>query len=183
MKLNLGCGRNPLDGYINVDRAGLPGVDVVHDLETFPFPFDDATVSDIVGVDFIEHVRDPLAVMDELYRIAQPGATCTFALPYGSHDAAWEDPTHTRPYFVGSWSYFSQPNYFRADYGYEGDWDVQRIELELVPGLDGATDDEKMSAVQTMRNVVVRQTATLVAVKPLRPADAALRTAPPVAFT
>jgi len=31
-RLNLGCGRNPFTGWINVDVAALPGVDVVADL-------------------------------------------------------------------------------------------------------------------------------------------------------
>ena len=32
-KLNVGCGRNIQDGWINLDSAALPGVDIVCDLE------------------------------------------------------------------------------------------------------------------------------------------------------
>jgi hypothetical protein len=35
IKLNLGCGKNPMPGYVNVDKFGTP--DVRHDLETFPW--------------------------------------------------------------------------------------------------------------------------------------------------
>ena len=116
MNLNLGCGRNPIDGYVNLDRQALPGVDVVHDLERFPLPFDDDTFDEILGVDLIEHITDALGLMAELWRIAKPGCVCTFALPYGSSDDAWEDPTHVRPYFLNSWMYFAQPTYYRAQY-------------------------------------------------------------------
>ena len=41
-RLNLGCGKGPLDGWINLDVVRLPGVDVVADLERCaeaPLPF------------------------------------------------------------------------------------------------------------------------------------------------
>lgn len=169
MKLNLGAGRNPVDGYVNVDRADLPGIDVVHDLESFPLPFDDDTFDEIVGVDLIEHITDALGLMAELWRIAKPGAVCMFGLPYGSSDDAWDDPTHVRPYFINSWSYFSQPVYWRADYGYRGDWQPEVLVLDVK--CQGDTTDEIMLVVDSLRNVVSRQTVTLRAVKPARPCD------------
>lgn len=36
LKLNLGCGHIPLDGFINVDRRELPGVDVVAEVNALP---------------------------------------------------------------------------------------------------------------------------------------------------
>lgn len=179
MKLNLGCGRNPLDGYVNLDRAPLPGVDVVHDLEQFPLPFDDDTFDEIIGIDLIEHVTDALGLMEELHRIATPGAICTFALPYGSSDDAWEDPTHVRPYFIGSWMYFAQPTYYRADYGYRGDWQIDTITLDVK--VDG-TAEEVQAMVMSMRNVVARQVVELRAVKPARPPDRSLWENPQIRF-
>lgn len=182
MKLNLGCGRNPMEGFVNIDRASLPGVDVVCDLETASLPFDDGTVTEIVGVDLIEHITNAMGLMAELWRVAAPDATCTFVLPYGSSDDAWEDPTHVRPYFIGSWMYFAQPTYFRADYGYRADWLLTDLILEV--GAEHARTPPKdlMRHVQTFRNIVHRQVATLTAVKPARPCDRSLMTAPPVRF-
>lgn len=179
MKLNLGCGRNPIDDYVNLDRQDLPGVDVVHDLESFPLPFDDDTFDEIVGIDLIEHITDALGLMQELYRIAKPDATCTFALPYGSSDDAWEDPTHVRPYFVNSWSYFSMPFYYRADYGYRGDWQPETLNLDVT-----CTGDVNGILLQVMelRNVVQRQVITLRAVKPAREPLQSLIVPPQVGF-
>jgi len=34
VRLNLGCGLQPMDGWVNVDRCDLPGVDLVYDLDS-----------------------------------------------------------------------------------------------------------------------------------------------------
>ena len=36
LRLNLGCGHIPLEGYINIDRRALPGVDIVAEVDELP---------------------------------------------------------------------------------------------------------------------------------------------------
>ena len=172
MRVNLGCGRNPVEGWHNVDRAELPGVDEVVDLEE-PLPWNANTVDEYQGIDLIEHIANPLALMEELWRCAKPGAECRFELPYGSSDDAWEDPTHVRPYFVNSWIYFAQPTYYRADYGYRGDWETKVIELHVRPGVE-------LEDVMFTRNTVVRQVVVLGAVKPARLPGVEAMQSPPI---
>ena len=48
--LNVGCGRNIQEGWINLDSAALPGVDLVCDLEgvrEMPIALPDASVSHV----------------------------------------------------------------------------------------------------------------------------------------
>jgi hypothetical protein len=40
-KLNLGCGTDIMPGHVNMDKLRLPGVNIVHDLNKFPYPFKD----------------------------------------------------------------------------------------------------------------------------------------------
>lgn len=183
-RLNLGCGRNSIAGWTNVDSMKLPGVDIVADLDRCgdtPLPFDAESTDEFLLSHVIEHLRAPLPLMQELWRIAKPGAKLTIHTPYGHSDDAWEDPTHVRPYFLNSFGYFSQPFYWRADYGYRGDWHPDHILLKVMrAGNDGLTAEQVMAKIMTLRNVVTEMVATLSAVKPMRPTDKTLQRRPHV---
>jgi SAM-dependent methyltransferase len=183
MKVNLGCGVDIRAGYVNVDRAPLEGVDVVADLDQpdkVSLPFDDDSVDEWLAVDLVEHIAHPLPMFQELYRCSKSGARFDTAMPYGTSDDAWEDPTHVRPWLIGSWRYLSQPIYYRADYGYTADWEVDRITLDVADS--PLTVDELRELVAAMRNVVLRQYVTLTAVKPARPRNPELLEPPAVQF-
>ncbi len=98
LKLNLGCGNNLIPGYTNVDRYGSP--DLVLDLETFPWPWEDDSVSEIQMTHVLEHLgestRTYFSIIQELYRICQNGAVIHIAVPHPRHDDFLDDPSHVR---------------------------------------------------------------------------------------
>ncbi len=55
VRLNLGAGEKPLDGYVNVDFRPLPGIDVVADVRRLPF--EPGTVDEIASAHLVEHFR------------------------------------------------------------------------------------------------------------------------------
>ena len=171
-QLNLGCGRNVQQGWINLDSAALPGVDIVCDLENLrqaPIDLPGETVERFLLSHVIEHIRDALGLMQELWRLATPGAIAVIHVPHGGSDDAWEDPTHVRAYFPGSFGYFSQPFYWRADYGYRGDWEIDRLKL-LVDGARcaGLGFQEIYAKTQRERNLVREMICEMRALKPIR---------------
>ena len=181
-RLNIGCGRNILEGWVNVDSAALPGVDLVCDLERLretPINLPDETVERFLLSHVIEHIRDSLGLMQELWRLATPSAIAVIRAPHGGSDDAWEDPTHVRPYFLNSFGYFSQPFYWRADYGYRADWQPGKIQL-LVDGIRcaGLSPQEILTKVQRERNTVKEMVCEMRAVKPMRGARRDLLTNP-----
>ncbi len=178
-KINFGCGKFTKPDWVNVDITPLSQVDVVADLNS-PLPFGYGTIDEMLLSHIIEHLSYPLKTMQELYRIANPNAKLQIRVPYGSSDDSWEDPTHVRPYFLGSFGYFSQPFYWKADYGYRGDWQTESILLIIDPAFKGKGLDEVMLAVTRFRNVVREMVATLVAIKPIRQPLRELQVSPPI---
>jgi SAM-dependent methyltransferase len=186
-RLHLGCGRKVLEGWINLDIMPGNGIDVVADLNDCaktPLPFEADSIDELLGSHLLEHITHSLPLMQELHRVAKPGAKAVFHLPYGSSDDASEDPTHVRLYFLNSFGYFSQPYYWRADYGYRGDWQPESIGLKVSQQrYQGRTVGEIMEDVQRLRNVVVEMTAVLRAIKPIRPPDRSLQQSPHIELT
>lgn len=181
--LHLGCGRTILQGWINLDIAPLPGVDVVADLDacrTNPLPFHENSIDEILCVHTIEHLKNTLDFMQELHRIAKPNVRAIFSVPYGSNDAAFEDPTHVRQYFLNSFEYFGQPCYWRADYGYRGDWQTETIELLVEDKFQNKQAEEIFHEIMHLRNTVIEMTVVLRAIKPIRPPERNFQNAPKI---
>ena len=100
MKLNLGCGFNKPDGFVHVDMFEECQPDVVHNLETFPYPFEESSVDEILLNHSLEHIGQQssifLKIMQELYRICRDEALIKINVPHPRHDNFISDPTHVR---------------------------------------------------------------------------------------
>lgn len=170
-KLNVGCGRNIRQGWLNLDSYPLPGVDILADLNvcaTKPIALEDNCVDEFLLSHVLEHIDNVLPMMQELHRVAANGALMTIHVPHGASDDAFEDPTHVRQIFPGSFGYFSQPYYWRADYGYRGDWITETVQLRVAAKYRHLAPAEIWHAIDTQRNVVEEMIAVLRAVKPVR---------------
>jgi predicted SAM-dependent methyltransferase len=106
VRLNLGSGSCPLQGAVNVDLVALPEVDVVHDLDVLPWPWDDASVEEIVAQDVFEHVNDPIGFMTESHRVLEVGGRLMIKAPHWRHRDAFTDPTHRRFCTEHTWDYW-----------------------------------------------------------------------------
>ena len=112
MRLNLGCGYDKRDGFVNVDRMAACDPDVVVDLEELPWPWDSSSVDEIILKHSLEHLGGDsdtyLAIVKELWRVSRPNATITITVPHPRHDHFINDPTHVRPITPDGLMLFSQ---------------------------------------------------------------------------
>jgi SAM-dependent methyltransferase len=96
--LDIGCGSAKTPGAVGLDISAETDADIVHDLDELPYPIADRSFDQILMQDVIEHVREPIKVLEELHRIARPGARIQLRTPHFSSILAYGDPTH-RHYF------------------------------------------------------------------------------------
>lgn len=98
-KLNLGCGNKLLDDYINLDVVDYGG-NLIHDLNSFPYPFEDNTFDEIIASHILEHLQNFNKVITELYRISKPNAIIKVYAPFFLNTKYFGDPDHKIPFSI-----------------------------------------------------------------------------------
>jgi SAM-dependent methyltransferase len=92
--LDVGCGSAKTPGAVGLDISPDTDADIVHDLNVFPYPIEDSSFDHVLMQDVLEHVSDPIAVLNELHRILRPGGRLQLRTPHFSSILAYSDPTH-----------------------------------------------------------------------------------------
>lgn len=126
MKLNLGAGSEPTEGWVNVDWIEQDGIDVVHNLLDFPWPFDDEVADEMKAIDVLEHMpvisprneATAIKFIEECHRILKVGGKLTIQVPHHKSPNLWIDVTHIRGYDVRSMDYFDPSTDIGRAYGY-----------------------------------------------------------------
>lgn len=127
MKLNVGAGRSPRVGYINIDTISFPGINIICNINGFSLPFSDSCFSEILIEHTLEHIHNFIPLMEEIHRIGVNGAIVYITTPYYRYEGAFHDPTHVR--------FFSERTFdiFRDDYEYnyysKARFDVLKVSL------------------------------------------------------
>jgi len=116
-KLNLGCGNQPKKGWINLDIIPGEFVDIVQDLNKFPYPFKANSIDYIYAEYVLEHMKDIINTLKELFRICNNKAIIEIVVPHFTHHRMFGDLTHERFFSYSSFDNFIlNPNKFEKDY-------------------------------------------------------------------
>lgn len=130
-KLHLGCGTDILPGWVNIDCAALPGVDLVHDLNVIPLPFPDACAEEIRCQDVLEHIKyAPL--LKECHRMLAPGGRLHIRVPHFTSNANYNDPTHVNRFSGKTFNYFVADTYEGKFRGYYFDFKFATYERKRI---------------------------------------------------
>ena len=116
--LNVGCGTDIRKGWVNLDRANLPGVDVVHDIETLPLPFEDEHFDYILCQDILEHL-EYIPVLKDIHRILKIGGILEIRVPHFSSHRNFIDPSHKKLFSIQTFEFFANNPIHKRDYYYD----------------------------------------------------------------
>lgn len=177
MKLNLGCGRRKLAGWVNVDSQPTEEPDVLLDLSVTAWPWPSDSVDAVLASHVLEHIApgEPFFhVMKETWRVCKDGAKVEIILPHPSHDIYLNDPTHLQAVMPGTLAMFSRqyvesqaakqvfltPFYKRLGI----DFDFGKVGYWFADGVDVADPELEWKA-KHLRNIIAEWGITLTAVK------------------
>ena len=169
MKLDIACGQNKAKGFKGVDIAPGEGVDFVWDLEQFPWtPFADNSVKEVHCSHYIEHTKDLIKFMNEVWRICEKDAKVTLIAPYYTSMRAWQDPTHTRAISEATFLYFDQ-NWLKTShldhYPITCNFATEKLLVFPNPPWDKKSEEARVFAQQHYWNVISDIVVELRAVK------------------
>ncbi len=142
-KLNLGCGTDYINGWVNVDKGNIR-CDVKHDIEQFPWPFENSSVDEMKLQHILEHIQryNFIPLMREMYRVSCNGAIINIFAPYAGSDNFWTDPTHVLPLTTRTFDYFDKSKALYVNgkiYGWD-DIKIQVLESTKVPNEPNGPD-------------------------------------------
>lgn len=132
LKLDLGCGNKPKEGFQGVDLHDYGRSDlVVCDLRE-PWKWADESVDEVYSHHFVEHLtaRERIHFANELFRVLKPGARAEIVVPHWSSGRAYGDLTHQWPPIAESWFWYLKrewrdTNAPHASFDYSCDFEVQ----------------------------------------------------------
>lgn len=106
-------------GLVTLDHVPGPKIDVVHDLDVHPLPFEDEEFQEIHAYEVLEHLgtqgdwRFFFSEWSEYYRIMKPGGFFCGSVPCHGNPWVWGDPSHRRALPVETFWFLDQAGYER----------------------------------------------------------------------
>lgn len=108
--LDVGVGRKKFPRSVGIDIRPHNLADIVHDLNTFPWPIEDERFDLILCRHVMEHLPATDKVMEELCRVCKKGGKVVIEVPHFSYVEAFRHWQHCHFFTSGSFDYFNEGN-------------------------------------------------------------------------
>jgi len=101
-KLNIGCGKTPKKGFVNLDVEEYKTNDITWNLDKFPYPIKDDDFDYAEAIQVMEHLENTTRILEELNRIIIKGGILHIEVPYFRNTQAYAI-THKRFFSICMW--------------------------------------------------------------------------------
>jgi SAM-dependent methyltransferase len=108
--LDVGVGRKKFSGAVGIDMRENSLADVRHNLNQFPWPFEENRFDLILCRHVLEHIPATDKVMEEVYRICKPDGKVVLEVPHFSNVEAYRHWQHVHFFTANSFDYFCDGN-------------------------------------------------------------------------
>lgn len=108
--LDFGCGKDKIENSIGIDKIKSKTVDILHNLDQYPYPFEDNFFDLVVCKHSISHIKDLEQTMLEIFRILKPGGRLLIIAPHFSSDNTFTDYTIKHFFGYRTLDYFMDNN-------------------------------------------------------------------------
>lgn len=98
--LDVGAGFFRYPGAETIDGNAAAKPDILHDLNIFPWPVADNSYDVVYSSHCLEHLDNAKKAVEEMWRIARPGAEIIIKVPHFSSRVAWTDLEHVRGFGI-----------------------------------------------------------------------------------
>lgn len=120
LKLNLGCGNDYREGYVNADISRDVKADIYFDIED-GIPSDrDGSYDEVICLDVLEQITTAkkfVFVMNELWRITKLGGSVHIRVPNAKDICAFQDPMDSRHFTEDTFTYMQYEHQRYERYG------------------------------------------------------------------
>ncbi len=109
--LNLGCGNDYKKGWINLDFNKEVTADIYCDFDKDGLPFRDNSITHVFAYHTIEHSKNLINLMEELWRVCENGAIIKFHVPHYTGTHALKYPFHHNYFGIDTFlTFLEKPN-------------------------------------------------------------------------
>lgn len=133
MKINLGCGRDYKDGWINTDVSRETKADYYFDVSKDVFPFEDNSADEIYCSGVLEQILENqglIHAMNECHRVLKTGGKFTVIVPNAKYAIASQDPMDVRKFTIPTFNYFIKDDrhykLYGSVYGFKA-WEMESM--------------------------------------------------------
>lgn len=138
LKLDLGCGNNPKNGYIGIDNFYKSKNVIKKDVLLYLKRLPDNSVSEIYSRHFFEHLNYEYIkkMLLQIDRVLTNGGSINITVPHYSNPFFYSDPTHKTFWGVHSFSYICEETCLKRNvpkYISIKGWSLRNIKIKFVP--------------------------------------------------
>ena len=108
-RINIGCGMDYRQGWLNTDLSPTAKCDVVHDIRSEHLPVEDGEVDLVYASGVLEQIllnEHLLFAFNEVWRVLKPGGRFEIVVPNSEYPIGNQDPMDCRKFVPKTFQYF-----------------------------------------------------------------------------